>query len=52
MLVAMLVILGVIPLLLGLLFEFIVIAPISVPLYQSPISFLWQVCSRHSLVFS
>lgn len=42
MLIAMSIILGIIPLLLGLLFELIVIAPIGVPLYQSPISFLWQ----------
>ena len=34
---------GVVPLLLGLLFELVVVAPIRVPLDQSPIFFPWQV---------
>lgn len=34
---------GVIPLLLGLLFELIVVAPLRVPLDQTPLFFPWQV---------
>ena len=41
--VVTLLLLGVVPLLLGLLFEFIAIIPLRVPLHQSPIYFPWQV---------
>ena len=34
--------LGVVPLLLGLLFELVVVAPLRVPLDQTPIFFPWQ----------
>lgn len=34
---------GFVPLLLGLLFELVIVAPLRVPLDQSPIFFPWQV---------
>lgn len=39
--------LGVVPLLLGLLFELVVVAPLRVPLDQSPVFFPWQVSQKH-----
>lgn len=39
------VLLGLVPLMLGLLFELIVVIPLRVPLDQTPLFFLWQVCS-------
>lgn len=40
---------GVVPLLLGLLFELIVVAPLRVPLDQTPLFYPWQVgVSRYS----
>lgn len=35
---------GVIPLLLGLLFELVIVAPLRVPLDQTPLFYPWQVC--------
>lgn len=35
---------GVVPLLIGVLFEQVLVIPIRVPLDQSPVFFLWQVC--------
>lgn len=38
---------GVIPLLLGLLFELVIVAPLRVPLDQTPLFYPWQVtCLR------
>lgn len=34
---------GVVPLLLGLLFELVVVAPLRVPLDQTPLFYPWQV---------
>lgn len=34
---------GVIPLLLGLLFELVIVAPLRVPLDQTPLFYPWQV---------
>ena len=42
MVVAVLLI-GVVPLLLGLLFELVIVAPLRVPLDQTPVFFPWQV---------
>ncbi|GAB6030401.1 E3 ubiquitin-protein ligase march6 [Chamberlinius hualienensis] len=42
MFITVTVVLGIIPLLLGILFDVIVIMPIRVPLYQTPSTFLWQ----------
>uniref|UniRef100_T1J4X4 E3 ubiquitin-protein ligase MARCHF6 n=1 Tax=Strigamia maritima TaxID=126957 RepID=T1J4X4_STRMM len=39
---AMVLLIGLIPLLLGLLFELVVVVPLRVPLTQSPIFFVWQ----------
>ena len=36
---------GLIPLLLGLLFELVVVAPLRVPLAQTPLFYPWQVTS-------
>ena len=36
-------VLGLIPFLLGLLFELVVVVPLRVPLDQSPVFFPWQV---------
>lgn len=44
---------GVIPLLLGLLFELVIVAPLRVPLDQTPLFYPWQVksCTRfHSTI--
>lgn len=43
---------GVVPLLLGLLFELVVVAPLRVPLDQSPVFFPWQVrfCQKELLL--
>lgn len=41
------VLLGLVPLMLGLLFELIVVIPLRVPLDQTPLFFLWQVRSVH-----
>ena len=35
---------GVVPLLLGLLVELVIVVPYRVPLDQTPVFFLWQVC--------
>ena len=37
---------GLVPLLLGLLFELVVVAPLRVPLDQTPLFFPWQVSIR------
>lgn len=34
---------GVVPLLLGLLFELVIVAPLRVPLDQTPLFYPWQV---------
>ena len=39
--------LGLIPLLLGLLFELVVVVPLRVPLDQSPVFFPWQVSTQY-----
>jgi E3 ubiquitin-protein ligase MARCH6 len=39
---ALVILLGVIPLLLGILFELVVIIPLRVPLNQTPVFFIWQ----------
>ncbi|XP_067145385.1 E3 ubiquitin-protein ligase MARCHF6 [Centruroides vittatus] len=41
-LVAMSILLGIIPLLMGLLFDLVIIVPLRVPLYQTPLISLWQ----------
>lgn len=41
---------GVIPLLLGVLFELVVVTPLRVPLDQSPVFFLWQVSRPIAIV--
>lgn len=43
-LVVALLVAGVIPLLLGLLFELVIVAPLRVPLDQTPLFYPWQVC--------
>ena len=40
---AMLLLVGVIPLLYGFLLEVVVLMPVRVPLNQSPVYFIWQV---------
>ena len=40
--VAMILLVGVIPLLFGILLEVVVLMPVRVPLTQSPVFFLWQ----------
>lgn len=50
-LVVALLVAGVIPLLLGLLFELVIVAPLRVPLDQTPLFYPWQVCRRPRLVF-
>lgn len=42
-LVVALLVAGVIPLLLGLLFELVIVAPLRVPLDQTPLFYPWQV---------
>ena len=42
---AMLLLVGVIPLLYGFLLEVVVLMPVRVPLNQSPVYFIWQVSS-------
>lgn len=51
-LVVALLVAGVIPLLLGLLFELVIVAPLRVPLDQTPLFYPWQVrrCSRFLFV--
>lgn len=51
-LVVALLVAGVIPLLLGLLFELVIVAPLRVPLDQTPLFYPWQVCwwSRFAFV--
>lgn len=39
---------GVVPLLLGLLFELVIVAPLRVPLDQTPLFYPWQVSHSHS----
>lgn len=39
---------GVVPLLLGLLFELVIVAPLRVPLDQTPLFYPWQVSWSHS----
>lgn len=39
---------GVVPLLLGLLFELVIVAPLRVPLDQTPLFYPWQVSCSHS----
>ena len=41
--IAVSLLMGLIPLLFGLLLELVVLTPVRVPLHQSPIYFLWQV---------
>ena len=41
--IAVSLLMGVVPLLFGLLLELVVLTPVRVPLHQSPIYFLWQV---------
>lgn len=43
---------GVIPLLLGLLFELVIVAPLRVPLDQTPLFYPWQVISLTGLNLS
>ena len=43
---------GLVPLLLGLLFELVVVAPLRVPLDQSPIFFPWQVRFNFHIILS
>lgn len=38
---------GVVPLLLGLLFELVIVAPLRVPLDQTPLFYPWQVCMSY-----
>lgn len=38
---------GVVPLLLGLLFELVIVAPLRVPLDQTPLFYPWQVSCSH-----
>lgn len=45
-LVVALLVAGVIPLLLGLLFELVIVAPLRVPLDQTPLFYPWQVCPQ------
>lgn len=40
---------GVVPLLLGLLFELVIVAPLRVPLDQTPLFYPWQVSSFAAL---
>lgn len=42
---------GVVPLLLGLLFELVIVAPLRVPLDQTPLFYPWQVsvCFLHMI---
>ena len=42
---------GVVPLLLGILFELIVVIPLRVPLEQSPLFFPWQVIEIFQIYF-
>lgn len=49
-LVVALLVAGVIPLLLGLLFELVIVAPLRVPLDQTPLFYPWQVCPGLRLV--
>lgn len=42
-LIVALLVAGVIPLLLGLLFELVIVAPLRVPLDQTPLFYPWQV---------
>lgn len=37
---------GAVPLLLGLLFELVIVAPLRVPLDQTPLFYPWQVSAR------
>ena len=46
---AMLLLVGVIPLLYGFLLEVVVLMPVRVPLNQSPVYFIWQVSSHAML---
>ena len=41
--IAVSLLMGLVPLLFGLLLELVVLTPVRVPLHQSPIYFLWQV---------
>ena len=41
--VAVVLLMGVIPLMFGVLLEMVVLTPVRVPLHQSPVYFLWQV---------
>ena len=55
-LVVAVLLIGVVPLLLGLLFELVVVVPLRVPLDQSPVFFPWQVrmaciiCHRNNIL--
>lgn len=54
-LVVALLVAGAIPLLLGLLFELVIVAPLRVPLDQTPLFYPWQVqcvviCLLHCLI--
>lgn len=51
-LVVALLVAGVIPLLLGLLFELVIVAPLRVPLDQTPLFYPWQVCCWSRFVFA
>lgn len=51
-LVVALLVAGVIPLLLGLLFELVIVAPLRVPLDQTPLFYPWQVCCWSVLLSS
>lgn len=42
---------GVVPLLLGLLFELVIVAPLRVPLDQTPLFYPWQVSACLLLIF-
>ena len=41
--VALVLLMGIIPLMFGILLEMVVLTPVRVPLNQSPVYFLWQV---------
>jgi len=46
------ILIGVVPLMLGLIFELVVVMPIRVPLEMTPIFFPWQVGYHHLKLMS
>jgi len=45
------ILIGIIPLMLGLIFELVIVMPIRVPLEMTPVFFPWQVCYHCVLQF-